>query len=89
MSNPLLEVQNLHTYFSTNEGVVKAANGVSLSLREDSVLGVMGESGSGKTVTALSILQLVPYPGKIVDGSIPYKGADLLTLSEEQMPNAL
>ena len=85
MSKALLEVQDLHTYFSTNEGVVKAVNGVTLSLREDSVLGVMGESGSGKTVTALSILQLVPYPGKIVNGSIPYKGADLLKMSEEQM----
>ena len=85
MSNAILEVQDLHTYFQTNEGVVKAANGVTLSLKEDSVLGVMGESGSGKTVTALSILQLVPYPGKIVNGSIPYRGTDLLTLSVEQM----
>lgn len=85
MSNAVLEVKDLHTYFPTPEGMVKAVNGVSLSLKEDSVLGVMGESGSGKTVTALSILQLVPYPGKIVNGSIPYKGTDLLGLNEEQM----
>lgn len=85
MTQTLLEVRNLHTYFRTKEGTVKAVNGVDLSLKEDSVLGVVGESGCGKTVTALSILQLVPFPGKIVEGKVLYRGVDLLTLSAEQM----
>jgi oligopeptide/dipeptide ABC transporter ATP-binding protein len=69
----------------TKEGVVKAVNGVSLSLYPDSVLGVVGESGSGKTVTALSILQLVPFPGKIVRGEIRYKRQYLLTATQEEL----
>ena len=81
----LLEIQNLHTYFITKEGVNKAVNGVSLTLDEDSILGVVGESGSGKTVTALSVLQLVPFPGQIVQGSIAYNGRELLTMSSEQI----
>ena len=85
MLRTLLEVKDLHTYFATKEGTVKAVNGVSLALQEDSVLGLVGESGSGKTVTALSILQLVPFPGKIVRGSIRYGGTDLLKLSADQM----
>lgn len=85
MPKTLLEIENLHTHFMTKDGVVKAVNGVSLTLNEDSVLGVVGESGSGKTVTALSILQLVPFPGKIVQGNIPYEGVDLLSLSPERM----
>ena len=71
---PILEVNNLHTYFATNEGIVKAVNGVSLSLDEDSILGVVGESGSGKTMTALSILKLIPYPGQVVAGQIIVRG---------------
>ena len=85
MPTPLLEIEDLHTYFKTKEGVVKAVNGVSLRLEEDSILGVVGESGSGKTVTALSIMQLVPSPGEIVRGRIRYNGIDLLGLSAEQM----
>ena len=81
----LLEIQNLHTYFITKEGVNKAVNGVSLTLDEDSILGIVGESGSGKTVTALSVLQLVPFPGQIVQGSIAYNGRELLTMSSEQI----
>lgn len=82
---PLLEIRNLHTYFATREGVVKAVNGVSLSLEADSVLGVMGESGSGKTMTALSIMRLVPFPGKVVSGEILYDGRDLLHLRDDEM----
>jgi oligopeptide/dipeptide ABC transporter ATP-binding protein len=82
---PLLEVNNLHTYFGTNEGIVKAVNGVSLSLEENSVLGVVGESGSGKTMTALSVLRLVPYPGQVVAGQIMYEGRDLLQMSDDEM----
>jgi oligopeptide/dipeptide ABC transporter ATP-binding protein len=85
MATPILEIEDLHTYFKTKEGVVKAVNGVSLRLEEDSILGVVGESGSGKTVTALSIMQLVPSPGEIVSGHIRYNGIDLLSLSTEQM----
>ena len=82
---PLLQVEDLHTYFSTQEGIVKAVNGVSLSLDEGKVLGLVGESGSGKTVTALSILGLVPYPGKIVSGEITYDGQDLVNMGLNQM----
>ncbi|MCH8187039.1 MAG: ABC transporter ATP-binding protein [Chloroflexi bacterium] len=85
MASPILEVKDLHTFFRTREGVVKAVNGVSLTLEEDTILGVVGESGAGKTVTALSILQLVPFPGQIVSGSIRYNGKELLGLSAEQM----
>lgn len=85
MPGALLEVEELHTYFGTRQGVVKAVNDVSLSLDANSVLGLVGESGSGKTVTALSILRLVPFPGKILHGNILYDGADLLSLEEDQM----
>ena len=84
---PILEVENLHTYFATNEGIVKAVNGVSLSLEENSVLGVVGESGSGKTMTALSVLRLVPYPGQIVAGQIMYDGRNLLQMTDDEMRN--
>ena len=77
MPNTLLEIEGLHTYFMTKEGIVKAVNGVSFKLEEDSILGVVGESGSGKTVTALSVLQLVPFPGRIVEGSIRFKGENM------------
>ena len=85
MPEALLEVRDLHTQFPTREGLVKAVNGVSLTLWEDGILGVVGESGSGKTVTALSILNLVPFPGRVVRGNILYKGIDLLGLSDDQM----
>ena len=85
MPKTLLEVRDLHTYFLTKEGTVKAVNGVSFTLEEDSVLGLVGESGSGKTVTALSILQLVPFPGKIMEGSITYNGQNLLDMSTERL----
>ncbi len=81
----LLEIKDLHTYFITKEGVNKAVNGVSLTLDEDTILGVVGESGSGKTVTALSVLQLVPFPGQVMSGSITYNGAELLTMTSEQI----
>ncbi len=85
MPVPLLEINDLHTYFIMKEGVNKAVNGVSLSLEEDSILGVVGESGSGKTVTALSVLQLVPFPGKIVKGSITYDGRELLNMTSDEI----
>ena len=82
---PLLEVQNLHTYFYTDAGVVKAVNDVSYRVGEGEAVGIVGESGSGKSVSALSILGLVPYPGRIVDGRILFEGADLLALSDREM----
>lgn len=81
----VLEARDLHTHFFTPEGVVRAVNGVSFRLREGEVLGLVGESGAGKTATALSILRLVPYPGRVVSGQVLFQGRDLLSLSGEQM----
>ena len=83
MSEPLLRVENLKTYFYTDTAVVRAVDGVSFEVNPGETLAVVGESGSGKSVTALSILRLVAQPpGKIVEGRIVFKGRDLLSLSE-------
>ena len=85
-SRPLLEIDNLHTHFFTPAGVARAVDGVSYSLRSGETLGVVGESGCGKSVTALSILRLVANPpGRIVEGAIRFEGVDLLGLTESQM----
>jgi len=85
-SEYLLQIRNLHTYFFTERGVAKAVDGVDLELEEGGTLGVVGESGCGKTVTALSIMRLVPYPpGKTVKGEIFFRDVDLLTLSKTEM----
>ncbi len=81
----LLDIQGLTTHFFTRAGVIKAVDNLSLRLRKGRVLGLVGESGCGKTVTALSILNLVPYPGKIVSGKILFEGRDLLALSAREM----
>ncbi len=82
----LLEISNLHTSFFTPEGVVKAVDGVTLQLKAGNTLGIVGESGCGKTMLALSVLRLVPDPpGKIVRGRILFQGTDLLGLDEEKM----
>jgi len=81
----LLEIAGLSTIFTTRSGVVRAVDNVSLSLAAGRVLGLVGESGCGKTITALSILNLVPPPGRITAGKILFEGRDLLTLSEEEM----
>ncbi len=81
----LLEIRNLKTYFYTEEGVVKAVDGVSFDMYEDETLGLVGETGCGKSVTALSILRLVRVPGKILEGSVTFKGRDLLDLTEKDM----
>jgi peptide/nickel transport system ATP-binding protein len=82
----LLEVDDLHTHFFMPDGVVRAVNGVSYHLRAGETLGVVGESGCGKSVTALSILRLVASPpGRIVSGSIRFDGRELLALSETEM----
>jgi oligopeptide/dipeptide ABC transporter ATP-binding protein len=86
MTGPLLEVENLKTYFYTDSHVIPAVEGVSFTLDKGETLGIVGESGSGKSVTALSIMRLIPNPpGKIVGGSIRFKGEDLLTKSEAAM----
>jgi len=83
---PVLEVRDLRTHFFTDDGVVKAVNGVSFQVFPGETLGVVGESGCGKSVTALSILRLIPSPpGRIVGGQILYKGKDLVTASEPEM----
>src|SRR3989338_1658028 len=82
----LLEVRNLQTSFSTASGVVGAGEGVSGAVREGETVALVGESGCGKSVSALSIMRLVAEPaGRIESGEILYKGRDLLRLSEEQM----
>jgi len=82
----LLKIRNLHTYFYTDDGVAKAVDGVDLELVEGGTLGVVGESGCGKSVTALSVMRLIPDPpGKIIQGKIVFGGKDLLTLSEAEM----
>lgn len=81
----LLEVKNLSTYFFTDEGIVKAVDGVSFKLFPGKSLGILGESGCGKSVTALSIMRLVQSPGKIISGEVLFNGEDLLKKSEEEM----
>lgn len=81
----LIEVKNLKTYFYTEEGIVKAVDGASFDIYEDEVLGLVGETGCGKSVTALSILNLVRAPGKIIEGQILFKGTNLLELDKKSM----
>ena len=81
----VLEVKNLKTYFFTEEGAVKAVDDVSFTVEQGKTLGLVGESGCGKSVTAMSIARLVSPPGKIVGGQILLNGRDLLSLSEQEM----
>ena len=81
----LLQVRGLKTYFFTEEGIVKAVDGVSFDMYQDEVLGLVGETGCGKSVTALSILQLVRAPGKIIDGKVTFNGIGLLSLDQKKM----
>jgi len=82
----VLEIKDLKTYFFTYEGIAKAVDGVSCQLAEGEPLGVVGESGCGKSVTALSILRLIPVPpGRVVGGQILFKGKSLLELTEDEM----
>jgi len=84
-SQNILEIQDLRTFFYTSRGVVKAVNNVSFAVKPGEILGIAGESGSGKTVVALSILRLIPFPGKIVSGEIFYKGEELLRKPPSEM----
>lgn len=86
MTEKILEIHNLQTYFYTDEGEVRAVDGLSIHIQQGESIGLVGESGCGKSVTALSILRLIPYPpGVIVGGRIIFKGEDLLNMNEEEM----
>ena len=83
---PLLQVKDLKTYFFTDEGVVKAVDGISYEVEEGETLGLVGESGCGKSVSALSLLRLIPTPpGKIVGGEVLFEGDDLLKVDESEI----
>jgi oligopeptide/dipeptide ABC transporter ATP-binding protein len=82
---PLLEVKDLKTYFFTPEGVVKAVDGVDFHVNPGEVLGLVGESGCGKSVTSMSIMRLIKKPGKIMDGQVILDGRNLLDLPEKRM----
>jgi oligopeptide/dipeptide ABC transporter ATP-binding protein len=81
----ILVVDNLATHFFTDKGVVKAVDGNSFVLREGETLGIVGESGCGKSITAMSILNLIEKPGKIVTGSIKFNGEELVGISDKKM----
>ena len=86
ISGKLLEVNDLKTYFYTDDGELKAVDGVSFSVNKGESIGIIGESACGKSVTALSIMRLIPYPpGIIIGGNILFKGKDILKLSEKEM----
>ena len=86
MAETLLSVHNLKTYFYTDEGVVKAVDGLTYELHKGETLGIVGESGCGKSVHALSVMRLIPTPpGKVVAGELLFEGKNLLHLSDEQM----
>jgi ABC-type dipeptide/oligopeptide/nickel transport system ATPase component len=84
-TQPLLEVKGLKTYFYTEDGVVKAVDGVDFVVYPKEVFGLVGESGCGKSVTSLSIMRLISKPGRVVEGEILFDGQDLLKMSETDM----
>ena len=81
----LLEIRNLRTHFVTDDGVVPAVDGINLSIRRGQTVGLVGESGCGKSVTSLSIMRLVPPPGRIIDGQIVFDGTNLGAIAESDM----
>ena len=81
----LLEVKNLHTYFKTKKGIVKAVNDVTYSLEAGKTLGIVGESGSGKSVSAMSIIKLLDGNGYIESGDITFDGKDILKCTSKEM----
>src|SRR5437899_12602915 len=83
---PLLQVRGLKTHFFADEGVVRAVDGIDITSNKGETLGIVGESGCGKSVTALSVMRLIPQPpGRIVEGQILYNGKNLLDLPPAQM----
>ena len=87
MAENILQVKNLKTYFHTEAGLVKAVNDVSFNVEKGKTLGIVGESGCGKSITSLSIMGLVERPGKIEGGEILFEGEDLLKMTEAKMRN--
>ena len=85
MPGPLLQIENLRTYFHTEEGVVRAVDDISIHVEEGKTLGIVGESGSGKSVTSLSVIQLLASTAKIETGSISFLGRDLVGLPERDL----
>ncbi|WP_028857277.1 ABC transporter ATP-binding protein [Psychrilyobacter atlanticus] len=86
MSDKLLNIKDLTIQYKTEDGVVKAVNGINLDLKEGETLGLVGETGAGKTTTALGMMRLIPNPpGEIMSGNIEFEGRDLLSLSEDDM----
>ncbi len=86
MSDKLLNIKDLSIQYKTEDGVVKAVNGINLDLKEGETLGLVGETGAGKTTTALGIMRLIPNPpGEIISGNVEFEGRDLLSLSEDDM----
>ncbi|MEA2022736.1 MAG: ABC transporter ATP-binding protein [Actinomycetota bacterium] len=85
VGDPILEINGLETHFFTRDGVVKAVDGVDLTVGKGEILGLVGESGCGKSVTSMSVLRLIQNPGEIVGGSIRFHGEDLLHVSEKEM----
>jgi oligopeptide/dipeptide ABC transporter ATP-binding protein len=85
MAGPLLEIRDLKVSFRTEDGLVRAVDGVSLSLNEGETLGIVGESGSGKSVTMMSVMRLITDPNAVFEGQVLYKGIDLMELSQDQI----
>ncbi len=85
MKETVLDVKGLKTYFYTDNGILPAVDGVDFKIAGGEILGVVGESGCGKSVTALSLMRLVPSPGKIIGGQVLFKGRDLVNLPEEEI----
>jgi oligopeptide/dipeptide ABC transporter ATP-binding protein len=85
VAEPLLQIEDLHTQFFTSRGVVRAVDGVSFHINSGETLGVVGESGCGKTITALSILRLVPEPGRITSGRILFRGNDVTKMDDDEI----
>ena len=87
-SSPLLEIEDLSTFFHTEENLVKAVRNVNLTIHKGETLALVGESGCGKSVTALSVMRLIPTPpGRFESGRILFKGQDLLQASEAEIQN--
>ena len=84
-AEPLLEVRDLKVSFRTDDGIVRAVDGVSLSLSEGETLGIVGESGSGKSVTMMSVMRLINDPNARFEGEVLYKGRDLMKLTQDQI----
>ena len=85
-NNTLVEFKNLKTYFYTEDGIVKAVNDVSFKIKEGETVGIVGESGCGKSVTSMSLMRLIPNPpGKIVGGDILFEGRSVLSIPENEM----